>query len=119
MEQESVVLGVMSISEAKRIQSAMEDRGVRLRLVSNPHTCTTGGCTPTVELHALSADLEAVKAFFLAERERNHGGLEFNPELLDEVFDPEKESARCPACGDVFSTSLAECPGCGLGFGGG
>ena len=46
------------------------------------------------------------------------GGTEASGrELRVVLFDSEKESAQCPACGEKFSTLKSECPGCGLGFG--
>jgi uncharacterized OB-fold protein len=36
--------------------------------------------------------------------------------MADEGFDPEKATAKCPACGTEFSTTSAECPDCGLVF---
>lgn len=35
---------------------------------------------------------------------------------VDAVYNPEAGEAVCPACGCRFSTSLAECPDCGLCF---
>lgn len=114
-----VVLGVIEIKEAKRIKAALEPLGVRLELVGNPETCDTGACAPKVEVHARPEDLEKIQEYFQGERSRDLAGLEFDPTLLGEVYDSEKESARCPACGEVFSTQLVECPGCGLCFGAG
>ncbi len=112
-----VLLGVCPLREAKRIQSRLELLGVPTRLGSNPDTCTTGGCSPTVELWALhQADLPAIQAFFVAEKDRNHQGLDFDPAVTEAVFDPTQSSALCPACGTQFSTTLKECPDCGLVF---
>ena len=113
-----VLLGVVEYAEGKRLKSALADRGVQLELKSNPETCTTG-CKPTVEIHIREEDVAVVRAFMEQEKARSLDGLEFDASLANEVFDPEKETARCPACGTEFSTKLTECPDCGLGFSGG
>lgn len=113
------LVGILDLKEAKRIQSILADRGVRLHLLRNPETCSSGSCAPSVEVHAAPADLAKIREFFVEERSRSLAGLDFDPALVGEVFDPSKDSARCPACGTVFSTQLTTCPDCGLGFGGG
>ncbi len=111
-----VLLGVLDFNEAKRMRSILEDEGVRLRLQSNPETCATGGCKVTVEVYASEIDVPKVREFFLREKERALDGLEVDRSLANEVFDPEKSEARCPACGTQFSTLHRECPDCGLVF---
>ena len=117
MTSSRTLLGTIDFNEAKRIRSVLEDRGVKVEIVNNPDTCSTGGCKPTVEVYIQESDRVAVQAFIEEEKAREMAGLEFDAALLGEVFDPEKESARCPACGTSFSTSLKECPDCGLVFG--
>jgi hypothetical protein len=111
------LLGIFPIKEAKRIQAALAERGVKVSLVHNSETCESGSCAPSVEARFAAADLETVRSFAQDERARDHGDLEFDPALHDEVFDPTKDVARCPACGASFSTTKLECPECGLGFG--
>ena len=113
-----VLLGIIDLTEAKRIRSSLAEQGVALEMVSNPDTCSAGGggCKPSVELYAMEPDLPKVAEFFRLEKERDAGGLEVNPELLGQVFDSEKESAVCPACGTEFKTTAKECPDCGLVF---
>ena len=38
---------------------------------------------------------------------------------VDRDFDPSGGYARCPACSATLTPGAAECPGCGLGLGGG
>lgn len=113
-----MLLGTAELNEAKRIRALLEERGIRLELVSHPDSCGSKSCKPTVEVFVNESDLPAVQEFFREEKQREMAGLDFDPALLGEVFDPEKETARCPACGTTFSTKLSECPDCGLGFGG-
>jgi hypothetical protein len=118
-DSEYVLLGTIDYTEAKRLKSALEERGVILKLVSNPQTCGTGGCAPKLEVFVKESDTPRVKEFMIEEHNRSLGDLTHEAGLMDEVFDSEKESARCPACGTEFSTRLNECPDCGLCFGGG
>lgn len=115
-EEGMILLGIAEFGEAKRIQYCLEERGVGVRLRSDPETCGTGGCKPKVELWGLSKDVEAVRKFFLEEKTRALEGLEFDPALEEAVFDPDAAEALCPACGTKFPTSLKECPDCGLVF---
>jgi hypothetical protein len=118
-DSEYVLLGAADYSEAKRLKAALEERGVILNLVSNPESCGTGGCMPQLEMFARAIDVVRVQEFLAAERSLSMGDLQHAPGLADEVFDTEKEIAKCPACGTDFSTKLNECPDCGLCFGGG
>ncbi|MGK5082117.1 hypothetical protein WDW37_02340 [Bdellovibrionota bacterium FG-1] len=115
---EWIHLGAAEHSEAKRLKSALEDLGVELQILSDPESCSTGGCKPKLEIMVRKRDLEKVKSFFERERLRDLGELEHDQALADVVFDPEQENAHCPACGTEFSTKLTECPDCGLCFGG-
>jgi hypothetical protein len=113
-----ILLGVMELQEAKRVRSHLEERGVRLELVSNPETCGDGkvGCKPSVEVYAQEADVPLIAEFFKREKERDLGGREIDPQLLSQVFDTSNEDATCPACGTQFKTAAKECPDCGLVF---
>ena len=113
---ELILLGVIDYNEAKRIRFALEEQGVRLELISNPETCPSGGCQPKVEVFTRTQDLEKVQLFFKREKERSLEGLEVPHGFEEFVFDADKESANCPACGTHFSTQLKECPDCGLVF---
>jgi hypothetical protein len=112
-----ILIGVLDLQEAKRLQAAIDEQfGVRLSIRSNPDTCSTGGCRPTVELLTTEADLPKVREFLAAEKARALDGLNPNFEQHDQVYDPEKSTATCPACGTTFSTLNKECPDCGLVF---
>jgi hypothetical protein len=112
----TVVLGNAEYNEAKRLKSLLEERGIQIELRSHPENCGSKTCKPTLEVVALEADLPAIQAFLGEQRSKELAGLEFDASLLSEVFDPEKETARCPACGATFETRLGECPDCGLRF---
>lgn len=115
-DQEKVLLGVIEYQEARRLRSLLEEQKILVELVSNPESCGGRGCKPTVEVYARSADLPVLKEFFQSQSAKLFAGLEFDASLFEEVFDPEKETARCPACGTEFSTQAKECPDCGLVF---
>lgn len=114
--EESVVLGVMELQEAKRIRSMLADRGIQVALVNNPTTCTGLKCGPAAEVHVRPEDVETVAELLQAERTRLLEGHDLDGGFHNNVFDSEKPTASCPACGTQFSTSLTECPECGLGF---
>lgn len=111
-----ILLGSIEYNEAKRIRALLQERGVTLEMAAQPQQCTTRGCAVKVEVFAREEDLPKIGEFFQQERIRAFDGLEVDHSLLEEVFDPEKGVARCPACGTQFSTSATECPDCGLGF---
>ena len=112
-----VLIGSAELTEAKRIQSSLKECGITLELASHPEACgRAGGCKPKLEMYGREEDIPAIQAFFKAEQIKNMGDLEIDPSLLDEVFDPEKDTARCPACGHEFSTQSTQCPDCGLQF---
>jgi hypothetical protein len=112
---EWVEVGEVAFGEAKRLKAILEDRGIELRLASDPDQCNS--CSPKIRIALRSLDVERFQAFLREEHVRSLGDLVHAPELADVVFDPEQADATCPACGTVFSTKLAECPDCGLGFG--
>src|SRR4051794_38708381 len=113
-----ILLGVIDLVEAKRIRDQLEEQGVELTIKNNPETCGSGGCKPRVEVYATEIDMPKVREYFQRERIQSLESLDVDPSFVlaleSEVFDPEKESARCPACGTDFSTKLVECPECGL-----
>jgi len=113
---DSVLLGTAEYAEGKRIQALLDERGIQVTLASNPESCKKG-CKITVEVFAREKDLPAIREVLEAEKSRVFDGLEFDPELANEVYDPERGTARCPACGTQFSTVSKECPDCGLVFG--
>lgn len=108
-------LGSSEFNEAKRLQSLLLERGIKLSLLSDAENCGKG-CKVTVEVYASEGDVPAIRDFFSEQKNRAFDGLNVNEALLEEVYDPEKGTARCPACGTEFPTTLKECPDCGLVF---
>lgn len=110
---EYALIGEAPIRDAKRLQERLAEIGVAVRLASDPENC--GSCNPQgakVAMFVAQTDLEKVKAWAQAQ------GPAVQDPSAEVVFDPEQAEATCPACGTRFSTQLAECPDCGLGFGG-
>ncbi|HUP58332.1 MAG TPA: hypothetical protein VM598_12820 [Bdellovibrionota bacterium] len=112
---ETIHLGTLEYQEAKRIQSLLEERGVKLELAVQPESCGKG-CKPVADVFVDEEKLPVVRELLTAEREKGFAGLEFDSTLVDQVFDTEKEDAVCPACGTAFKTTARECPDCGLVF---
>ena len=115
-ENDLIHLGTSEYNEAKRLQALLAERWVALSLLRNPENCAKGSCKITVEVYTSQGDLEKVREFFHEQKNRAFEGLAVDEKLLEEVYDPEKGTARCPACGTEFSTQLQECPDCGLVF---
>jgi hypothetical protein len=118
---EYINVGEAPIQEAKRLQAALEARGVAVRLASDPEQCNS--CSPKVMMSIHRSYVDAFQRFLREERAQMFGiavddVADGSTGTLrsDAVFDPEKEDATCPACGTLFSTKLTECPDCGLGF---
>lgn len=112
---ELIRLGTMGLHEAKSLQRVLAQEGVELVLDHNDQTCTRG-CSVTVELLVSEAGLPMVQKVLKAQFERQTQGTNVQWELMNEVFDPEKAEATCPACGTKFETSSKACPDCGLCF---
>ncbi len=114
---EKICLGVLPANEGTRLKSLLATKDIEIVLLFNHATCTSG-CrgSGTVELWAHKNDLDEIVKTFSVEKLRLLDGLEFDPEIINQVYDPSQEAAICPACGTKFSTSLGECPDCGLGF---
>jgi len=112
---ELVNLGVLSYHEAKDVQEQLKRDNIELILNHNETTCKRG-CTVTVELHAYEKDIPKVLEVLQKGYQKIYEGLDIDQNLLNQTFDPSQSEATCPACGHKFSTSLNECPDCGLCF---
>ncbi len=107
-------LGVMELQDAKRIQAELKNSEVNVELRHNDETCTRG-CTIRVEMWGEEKNLELFQEFFFKEQARHVEGLEIDPNLINEVFDPTSEEVVCQACGFKFKPA-AQCPDCGLSY---
>ncbi len=118
IDSESILIGEIELTEAKRIRTILQSRGVFVELRSQADSCSSKNCKPSVEVYAAPGDIDAIKTFFQEEQDKALEGLSFGAERHS-VFDPTQAEATCPACGTVFSTDKTECPDCGLCFGAG
>ncbi|MFH1728442.1 MAG: hypothetical protein ABIA04_08490 [Pseudomonadota bacterium] len=114
-EKELLLIGTIEINEAKRLKYNMMERKADLEIRHNEETCTKG-CKTTVEVWIQKEHISIFQDMMKKEQEKLFDGLDINIDQINEVFDPEKEKATCPACGTVFSTKETECPDCGLNF---
>ncbi|MFW7377515.1 MAG: hypothetical protein ACOH5I_01750 [Oligoflexus sp.] len=108
-------IGIFPLAQAERLISLAAEDGITVEKFHNQQTCRSG-CSITVELWAHTEDLEAIGKIWAKDQQRNYIGLEFDPQQVQQVYDPNNDSAVCPACGTEFSTALTECPDCGLSF---
>lgn len=116
-DDDKICIGVLSSNDANRLKSLLAQKEIEIALLFNHATCTSG-CrgSGSVELWANKSDVEEIVKTFQGEKSRILDGFDFNPEIVNQVFDPSQETAICPACGTKFQTTLSECPDCGLGF---
>ena len=84
--------------------------------ITNHSTCKTG-CSPTKEIWAHPDDVIAIQQALHARHIRTLQDMGADLELINQVFDPGKSTAICPACGTEFSTKESQCPECELAFG--
>lgn len=115
MTEDRILLGVIEINDAKRLRDDLLEQDVEVDVRYNKSTCQTG-CRVTVEVWAMQSDLPTIEKTLEKNRMKLMDGLDTDPNLEGEVFDPEKGQATCPACGTTFATSEKECPDCGLVF---
>lgn len=110
------IIAVMPLQEAKTLKEQLAAQGIEIELNHSKQTCTSG-CTVTVEVHANGFDIPNIIKFMDDEFKSLIESGDFNLENLNQTFDPNQETATCPACSFQFSTQLSECPDCGLAFG--
>jgi hypothetical protein len=110
-----IMVGTLGAREAEHLRSTMAREGIEVLTVHNKMTCSSG-CSTTLEVWVHPEDLGDIQRLMSEARQRDLADLGANPELLEQVFDPEQATAVCPACGTRFDTSADECPDCGLGF---
>ncbi len=111
------MIGLLPVRDAEQLRTRLERQGIAVALAFNHVTCTTG-CSPSQEVWAHPEDVAEIEGLLKAAHVKMITDMGLDPEVLAQVFDPEKEKAVCPACATEFSTTLSECPDCGLGFGG-
>lgn len=106
-------VAILRLEDGKQILNQLASLKISAKLEHNEETCTRG-CAVTVELHVAANDIQGWIKFQEQMSINSVESSDYNPELLNTIFDPSKEEANCPACGFKFSTSLSECPDCGL-----
>lgn len=116
MQMDEVRIGVFNLNDAKRMSASLHKQGVQTYLKHDEQTCTRG-CQVTVELWCRREDIELVSHMIQQENLKMLEGHEVQWDALEETFDTSKAMATCPACSEKFSTTLSECPSCGLNFG--
>lgn len=113
---ELIRLAVLPLNDAKQLQDQLHKDGINVVLNHNKQTCTRG-CTITVEILGHEKDIPTIASIYQSSFQKLAEGHEVNWDVANAVFDPSQATALCPACGTEFSTSLTECPDCGLNLG--
>jgi len=113
-----VLLGVTDVNEAKGLLEKMALKGFDLEIRHNDETCKMGCRGVRVEVWANETDVPAIMQIIKQEKLEllANEGTDVDHERINQVFDTNAEQAICPACGASFSTTLKECPECGLVF---
>lgn len=107
------LITVMGLQEAHNHEIKLKEMGIKLRLKTNPQTCTRG-CKVTVEVWGEEKDKEYLGRYFSDDLLRSLDAEKINFEALNAVYDPSLGEVVCQACGFQFSSTLSECPDCGL-----
>lgn len=113
---EPLRIAVLPLNDAKSLQDDLAKENVEIILNHNEKTCTRG-CTVTVEVLGYEKDIPKIAEIYQNNYKKLTEGHEVNWDVANSVFDPNKSTATCPACGTEFSTSSSECPDCGLFLG--
>lgn len=116
--QEKALIGKALEATAQNLKARLAQMDIEIALAHNAGGCGSGGCKPgEVEIWAHKDDVEEIQRLLEGQWRAHMESMGHDPDLANQVFDPEKETAICPACATEFSTKLNECPDCGLCFG--
>jgi hypothetical protein len=110
-----ILVGIVSAVNADILSSQLAKAGVQVVTVFNHSTCR-GGCAPSKEIWAHPDDASFIQGFMDECYRRDLLDLGADPKQVGQVFDLDKPSAICPACGATFSTTQHQCPQCELAF---
>lgn len=105
-----------SLGELRRLQSLLDEENIASLIVGDNDSCGKG-CCPSLHYLLIRKD-DYREASGLMEKDYRETTVweDYANNCSDEVFDPDKDEAVCPACGHIFPTSSASCPDCGLCF---
>jgi hypothetical protein len=112
-QEEYFFIGVMDLNEAKTHQIKLNSLSLEVEFRTHPSTCTTG-CKVTVEVWGKIDQQNKIFSYFQEQHLKNLKGHVPDFNQIVQVFDPQKSSVICQACGHEFSTELKTCPDCGL-----
>jgi len=101
----------------KSVQSLLKREGFPSLLAGDSSSCCAKGCGGgEVRLQVRRDDLREVMEILAREHMHSTGLSDHDAGFVDAVYNPEAQSAVCPACGCSFSTQSRSCPDCGLCF---
>ena len=110
------LLGVMPTTEAERLYYLLTDEGIKVERFFNSATCSSGGCGSSTEVWIKPEDRSDILKIIEDDHARKLSHHESESLVSDSIYDPSNPTAVCPACSHEFSTTLTECPDCGLNF---
>jgi hypothetical protein len=105
------------VIQVKSLQTLLGREGIPSLIAGDSASCGKGcGGGADVRLQVRLTDVPDVMTVLNREHLQTTGLADHDTSLADAVFDPEAESATCPACGCTFATDNKTCPDCGLCF---
>ena len=113
--EQKTLLGIVPASDADILASQLSKSGVMITTIFNHSSCK-GGCAPSKEIWAHPDDVGFIQKFMVERHQQSLKDMGVDLDQINQVFDPSKPTAVCPACGTTFSTSLTQCPECELAF---
>jgi hypothetical protein len=114
-ETSKVLLGKLGTAEGQHLKNSLSKHGFEIALVHNHESCKTG-CSPQVEVWVHPEDANEILQTMTESQRAEWESNGYDVSLANQVYNPEAESATCPACGTAFSPTLNTCPDCGLCF---
>jgi hypothetical protein len=115
---EKTLIAKAPVAAANSLKAKLAAVDIEVALAHNQATCSSGSCGTELEVWAHKDDVEEITRLLEGQWRAQMEAIGYDPNLANAVFDPEQEKATCPACATEFSTKQAECPECGLCFGG-
>jgi hypothetical protein len=113
--EQKTLLGILPAMDADVLASQLSKEGVAITTMFNHSSCN-GGCAPSKEIWVHPADVVFIQQFMVDRHMRVLQEMGADLDQVNQVFDPSKPTAVCPACGTTFSTHQTQCPECDLVF---
>lgn len=105
-----------ALVEIKGIQNKLKQEQIASQIGGDDPSCSKGCCGSNFLLQIRQEDVERAAKLLSDEFTRSTDLGSYDLTHVAEVYDSEAQENSCPACGCIFSPTLAACPECGLCF---